>query len=137
MTFFWFLVIGFFKKRFVLFFPNENQLGFHMRYHLFLHYKWFLQNLGKDFIRTNMHTNVYLYGQKRREMRVNCLANKDKALANMVEHTISTRASPNTRICSSCLCASSCVHVQSTAYNISSTYIYIFITRQTMRWKEP
>ena len=64
------------------------------------------------------------------EMRVNCLANKDKAQANMVEHTISTRASgasPNTRICSSCLCASSCVHVQSTAYNISSIYIYIYI----------
>ena len=29
-----FLVIGFFKKQI----PNENQLGFHMRYHLFLHY---------------------------------------------------------------------------------------------------
>ena len=29
-----------------------------MRYHLFLQYGWFLQNLGKDFIRTNMHTNV-------------------------------------------------------------------------------
>ena len=29
-----------------------------MRYHLFLHYGWFLQNLGKDFIRTNMHTTV-------------------------------------------------------------------------------
>ena len=26
--------------------------------HLFLHYGWFLQNLGKDFIRTNMHTTV-------------------------------------------------------------------------------
>ena len=48
------MVIGFFKY----FFPNENQLGFHMRYHLFLHYGWFLQNLGKDFIRTNMHTTV-------------------------------------------------------------------------------
>ena len=35
------------------------ELGFHMRYHLFLHYGWFLQNLGKDFIRTNMHTTVY------------------------------------------------------------------------------
>ena len=32
------------------FFPNENQLVVHMRYHLFLHYGWFLQNLGKDFI---------------------------------------------------------------------------------------
>ena len=49
MTFFW-LNIGFFKK-FVLFIPNENQLGFHMRYHLFLHFGWFFQNLEKDFIR--------------------------------------------------------------------------------------
>ena len=24
----------------------------------FLHYGWFLQNLAKDFIRTNMHTTV-------------------------------------------------------------------------------
>ena len=30
-----------------------------MRFHLFLHYGWFLQNLGKDFIRTNMHTTVH------------------------------------------------------------------------------
>ena len=29
-----------------------------MRYHLFLHYEWFLQNLGKDFIRINVHTTV-------------------------------------------------------------------------------
>ena len=27
-------------------------------FHFFLHYGWFLQNLGKDFIRTNMHTTV-------------------------------------------------------------------------------
>ena len=38
--------------------PNENQLGFHMRYCLFLHYVWFLQNLEKDFIQTNMHTTA-------------------------------------------------------------------------------
>ena len=31
---------------------------FYMRYHLFLQYGWFLQNLGKDFIPTNMHTTV-------------------------------------------------------------------------------
>ena len=55
MTFFW--LLGFSKKIF-LFFPNENQLDFHMRYHLFLHYEWFLQNLGKNCIRTNMHTTV-------------------------------------------------------------------------------
>ena len=30
------------------------------RYHFFLHYGWFLQNLGKNFIRTNMHTTVKL-----------------------------------------------------------------------------
>ena len=34
--------------------------GFHMRYHFFLYYGWFLQNLRKDFIRTNMHTTVVL-----------------------------------------------------------------------------
>ena len=37
---------------------NENKQPIHMRYHLFLHYGWFLQNLGKDHIRTNMHTTV-------------------------------------------------------------------------------
>ena len=26
---------------------------------IFLQYGWFLQNLGKDFIRTNMHTTIY------------------------------------------------------------------------------
>jgi hypothetical protein len=41
-------------------FSNGNQLGFHMRCHLFLHYGGFLQNLGKDFIQTNMHTTVHL-----------------------------------------------------------------------------
>ena len=30
-----------------------------MRYHLFLHYGWFLQNIGKDFIPTNMHMTVF------------------------------------------------------------------------------
>ena len=25
---------------------------------IFLHYVWFIQNLGKDFIQTNMHTTV-------------------------------------------------------------------------------
>ena len=39
---------------------NEKTKGFHMRYHLFLHYGWFLQNLEKDFIRTNRHTTVNL-----------------------------------------------------------------------------
>jgi hypothetical protein len=29
---------------------NENKQPVHMRYHLFMHYGWFLQNLGKDFI---------------------------------------------------------------------------------------
>ena len=34
-------------------------LGFHMRCHIFLHYGWFLQNFGKDFIRTNMLTTLH------------------------------------------------------------------------------
>ena len=53
--FFW--LLGFSKNCF-LFFINEKTKGFHMRYHSFLHYGWFLQNLGKDFIPTNMHTTV-------------------------------------------------------------------------------
>ena len=50
--------IFFFKKKKKLHHLNENKQPVHMRYHLFLHYEWFLQNLGKDFIRTNMHTTV-------------------------------------------------------------------------------
>ena len=30
----------------------------YMRYHFFLHYGWFLQNLGKKAVRTNIHTTV-------------------------------------------------------------------------------
>ena len=29
-----------------------------MRYHFFLHYGWFFQNLGKETVRTFMHTTV-------------------------------------------------------------------------------
>ena len=43
---------------FFLFHLNENKQPVHMRYHLFLRYGWFLQNLAKDFIPTNMHTTV-------------------------------------------------------------------------------
>ena len=54
-NFFWSLIIGFL----CLVFPNENHHhGFHMRYHLFLHYELFLKNLKKDFILTNMSTTV-------------------------------------------------------------------------------
>ena len=49
----------FFQKKKKMLHLNENKQPVHMRYHLFLHYGWFLQNLGKDFIRTNMHTTVY------------------------------------------------------------------------------
>ena len=37
---------------------KQNHFFFHIGYHLFLQYGWFLQNLGKDFIRSNMHTTV-------------------------------------------------------------------------------
>ena len=30
-----------------------------MRYHFFMHYGWFFQNLGKEAVRTFMHTTVY------------------------------------------------------------------------------
>ena len=39
----------------------KNNLAVHMRYHLFLHYGWFLQNLGKDFIPSIMHTTVCMW----------------------------------------------------------------------------
>ena len=37
---------------------TQKNLGFHMRYHFFLHYGRFLQNLGKEYVRTNMHRTV-------------------------------------------------------------------------------
>ena len=59
MSFFESAILNFFfKKNFFLLHLNENKQPVHMRYHLFLHYGWFLQNLGKDFIQTNMHTTV-------------------------------------------------------------------------------
>ena len=62
MRFFW---VGnfefFFEKKCFLLHLNENKQPVHMRYHLFLQYGWFLQNLGKDFIRTNMHTTVIIW----------------------------------------------------------------------------
>ena len=36
----------------------KNTRGFHMRYHFFLYYGWFFQNLRKYFIQTNMHTTA-------------------------------------------------------------------------------
>ena len=54
MSFFLVDHFEFFSKM-CLFFSNKNNLGFHMRKH-----GWFLQNLGKDFIRTNMQTTVVL-----------------------------------------------------------------------------
>ena len=30
-----------------------------MRYHFFLHYGWFFQNLGKEAVQTFMHTTVF------------------------------------------------------------------------------
>ena len=64
-TLFWF---WFFKRK--MFFLIENHHGFHMRCRLFLHYGWCLQNLGKDFIRTNMHTTVCM---KCVEYCINCM----------------------------------------------------------------
>ena len=56
--FFW---VGHFD--FFLLHPHENQPGFHMRYCLFLQHVMFVQNLGKDFIPTNMHMNLKFFGQ--------------------------------------------------------------------------
>ena len=44
-----------------LLYLNEKKQPIHMRYHLFLHYGRFLQNVGKGCVRTNMHTTVCIY----------------------------------------------------------------------------
>ena len=46
------------KQYFFLLHRNENKQPVHMRYHLYLRYGWFLQNLEKDYIPTKMHTTV-------------------------------------------------------------------------------
>ena len=44
-----------------------------MRYHFFLHYGWFFQNLGKEAVRTFMHTTIAILFQKRFQPNVNNL----------------------------------------------------------------
>ena len=61
MTFFELSILIFLKKKI----PMKNNLAVHMRYHLFLHYGWFLQNLGKDFIPSTMHTTIVYTGGKK------------------------------------------------------------------------
>jgi hypothetical protein len=42
-----------------------------MRYHFFLHYGWFFQNLGKEAVRTFMHTTVLSKHQNHEEDSAN------------------------------------------------------------------
>ena len=49
------------KNKKILLHLIKKTKGFHMRYQFFLYYGWFLHNLRKDFIRTNMHTTVYVF----------------------------------------------------------------------------
>ena len=53
---FWIFWVGHFE----FFFASSQwkKQPVHMRYHLFLHYRWCLQNLGKEAVQTNMHTTV-------------------------------------------------------------------------------
>ena len=55
------LWISFSRKFFCFVFFQWKNLGFYMRYHFFLHYGWFFQNLGKEAVRTNMHTTVLVW----------------------------------------------------------------------------
>ena len=57
---FQFLVIRLFKKFCFCFFPMKNTKEVHMKQHLFFDYGWFLQNLEKGCIQTNMHTTVVI-----------------------------------------------------------------------------
>ena len=45
---------------------------FYMRYHFFLHYGWFFQNLGQEAVRTFMHTTVL---HKRSEKNIENIVN--------------------------------------------------------------
>ena len=59
-----------------------------MRYHFFLHYGWFFQNLGKEGRRTFMHTTVFevlFYSY--------WIENCSGALASYVEHKQKQRLS--------------------------------------------
>ena len=49
----------FFQKKKKIVSSNEKKQPIHMRYHFFVHHEWFLQNLEKEAVRTNMHTTVY------------------------------------------------------------------------------
>ena len=40
---------------------NEKKQPFHMRYNSFLHYAWFLQILGKDFICTRLYVITIIW----------------------------------------------------------------------------
>ena len=46
------------KKKKKIVSSNEKKQPIHMRYHFFVHHEWFLQNLGKEAVRTNMHRTV-------------------------------------------------------------------------------
>ena len=67
---FWFFFL--IKKQTNLLHLIEKTKGFHMRYHFFLYYRWFLQNLRKDFFRTNMHTTVSLILSQSSIVLTNC-----------------------------------------------------------------
>ena len=60
----------------------KNKLAVHMRYHFFLHYGWFLQNLGKDFIPSIMHTTVGLTLDLRTYFGVPTFVGKQTYLSN-------------------------------------------------------
>ena len=71
MRFFWggHFEFFFFRKRKKNASSNEKKQPIHMRYHFFVHHELFLQNLGKEAVRTNMHTTV-------RQRWLNCWGNK-------------------------------------------------------------
>jgi hypothetical protein len=45
------------------FFSDENNLGFHMRYHFFLHYRWFLISYIGEWTHFHIFTNLPLWTQ--------------------------------------------------------------------------
>ena len=75
----------FFRRPFWIFFFRFFYFFFlHLlkkRYHFFRYYWWFLQNLRKDFIRTNMHTTVWPFLRIDTELRICMIIQKILCLA--------------------------------------------------------
>ena len=67
--FFGFWLLGFSKKN-VLFFPNENQLGFHMRYHLHISAVWMVSSESWKILHPNYYAHDCTFKMNRNKQEI-------------------------------------------------------------------